>query len=176
MTSSRLQKDKDLAARAKVGETLAFETLYRVHVSRVYTHAVYLVGRDGAEEVVQDAFFRAWQKIDTWRGDASFGSWVSGISTRIGLDYLRRKQGSLVVLEDGHLSTPAKDTDDASELAKAIAGLPIRTRTVFLLHEVEGLEHQEVAVLLGINVGTSKSQLHRARRLLRTTLMKNDEV
>ncbi|MDX1443383.1 MAG: sigma-70 family RNA polymerase sigma factor [Gammaproteobacteria bacterium] len=164
-------------ARARQGDVAAFEQLYRAHVGRIHAVCLRLAGDPGvAEECVQEAFITAWRKLDGFRGDSAFGSWLYRVATNEVMGHFRR-QGR----RDRHLQ-PVSDhewesfTESEAEagtdmdLEAAIAQLPEGARTVFVLHDVEGRQHDEIAELVGIAVGTSKAQLHRARRLLRERL------
>ena len=153
----------------------AFEELYRRHSGSLYTLAVRMLGVDQAEEGVQDAFLRAWRKLDSYRAEAPFGIWLRRLATRVYIDRLRPAMRDRAQLGDFDPSDVGGNPGLALDLAAAIAELPVRTRAVFVLHEIEGVDHAEVARQLGVDPGTSKSQLHRARRLLRARLTDRDE-
>lgn len=161
-------------ARARSGDLGAFEELYRRHAKRVYAVCLRMTADPTrAEDHTQETFVRAWQKLDSFRGETGFGAWVS----RVAINVVRsawRGSGRHEQRErpmDG-VDTAAVPTSHgtALDLERAIAGLPTGAREVFVLHDVEGYRHDEVAGLLDVTVGTSKSQLHRARRLLREAL------
>ena len=163
--------DATLAARGDVG---AFERLYREHEAAVHTLASRMLGADEADEVTQDVFVRVWQRLGTFRGQSRFGTWLHRVAVNV---ILSRRQ--TLALNRGRFSeATALDTlgtrADAPELRMdfeaAIGTLPEGARRVFVLHDVEGYPHEEIAKLLGITAGTSKSQLHRARMLLRAHL------
>lgn len=131
--------------------------------------------RDVADEVTQDVFVRAWEKLDTFRGEAAFGSWLYQVAIHEILGRRRReaRRNSRRVQGDGTIErtpTRAARPDLAVDLEAALEELPDGARQVFVLHDVEGYRHREIAELLGVSVGTSKSQLHRARQLLRAEL------
>ena len=166
-----------LIRRARAGDTAAFERLYRANVGRVYALCLRLAGDSvRAEELTQDAFVRAWEKLGSFRGDAAFSTWLHRIAVNVFLMSTRsegRRSARLRVVGDsvevesaGRSSSP----DDGIDLEKAIGGLPEGARTVFVLHDIEGYQHDEIARLMNIAPGTSKSQLHRARKLLREAL------
>lgn len=156
--------------RARQGDEEAFEQLYREHVGRVNALCLRLCGDPArAEELTQRTFVKAWTSLGRFRGEAAFGTWLHRIAVRVVLDeerspWWRRRQGA--VPERGHRPEPGHGVD----LERALADLPPKARQVLVLHDVEGWRHQDVAEALGISVGTSKSQLGRARRLLRERL------
>ncbi|MBK8003420.1 MAG: RNA polymerase sigma factor [Gemmatimonadetes bacterium] len=163
------------AALAQSGDAQAFERLYRRHVNRVHT----LVRRmldDDAEEVTQEVLIRAWRKLDTFRGEASFGTWLHRIAVNVALNHRtarsRFRERFLPEPDEESASFPARPVSPAQGLdfEGAIAALPPGARRVFVLHDVEGYRHEEIAGLLGVSVGTSKSQLHYARMQLRRAL------
>ncbi len=161
--------DAALAAR---GDARAFERLYREHVGRVHALARRMTGGELAEELTQEVFVRAWQKLATFRGEAAFGTWLHRLAVNLILSRRaalaverRRRRGGSEVLE----IVPARPAgrEFAVDFEAAIARLPEGARQIFVLHDVEGYKHEEIAGLLGIASGTSKAQLHRARMLLR---------
>ncbi len=177
MASNTGSADQDLVKQARLGDTGAFEQLYRSNVGRVYAVCLRMTGDASlAEELVQEAFFRAWCKIDSFRGDSAFSTWLHRLTVNVVLGHgrsrSRRERGQRV--SDTVLETepqPRRATPDKSvDLERAIATLPDRARAVFVLHDVEGYKHNEIATLTGMAVGTSKAQLHRARQLLRKAL------
>jgi RNA polymerase sigma-70 factor (ECF subfamily) len=161
-------------ARARSGDLGAFEELYRRHASRIYALCLRMTADPArAEDHTQETFVRAWQKLDTFRGETGFAAWVSRVAVNVvrsawrGSGRRERREQPMEVIEAPAMSTA---DDVALDLERAIAGLPAGAREVFVLHDVEGYRHDEVAGLLDVTVGTSKSQLHRARRLLREAL------
>lgn len=157
------------------GDIRAFERLYRGHVDRIHGLARRMVGTEDADELTQDVFVRAWQKLGTFRGESAFGTWLHRLAVNVLLGHRstrRRRQERFV--EDAEAVDAAAaappDTAAAIDVEGALAGLPQGARRVFVLHDVEGYRHEEIADLLGVTVGTSKSQLHRARMMLRTRL------
>ncbi len=166
------QAEKDLVSRAQNGEKAAFETLYRQHVGRVYALCLRMTGQAAlADDCVQEAFIRAWQKLPGFRGQSAFGTWIHRIAVNQVLGHKRssRRQGAhleLLASQMTDASTPAPDTA-GFDIEIAITKLPAGARDVLLLCGVAGFTHEEASSMLGIAVGTSKAQLHRARRLLK---------
>lgn len=161
------------ARRAADGDHDAFERLYRGHVGRIHALARRMVGDDVAEDLTQEVFVRAWQKLSSFRGDAKFGTWLH----RLAVNHLlsrretERKRDARSVRGEGILDTLRapirRKSAEAMDLEEAVRLLPDGAREVFVLYDVEGYTHEEVAEMVGISTGTSKSQLHRARMLLR---------
>lgn len=168
--------ESELVRAATGGDTRAFESLYRRHVARVHGAVLRLVGYDHgrAEELVQEAFVRAWQKLDGFRQESAFGTWMYRLAVNTALMALRSRAADPVreAGEDG----PPEVADEPfcpaerEELERAIADLPPRARAVLVLHDVEGWRHEDIANELGMAIGSSKAQLHRARGLLRRSL------
>lgn len=177
-TSTGSGRPLDLTVRrAQQGETAAFEQLYREHVGRVFALCLRLSGERGrAEELTQDVFVRAWEKLGTFQGKSAFGTWLHRLAVNLVLGDRRseavRVQRVFGTEEPEKFETPGRPPDPgaAMDLERAIATLPPGARTVFVLHDVEGYRHEEIADMHGTAVGTSKAQLHRARRLLREAL------
>ena len=166
---------------AQDGDVSAFERLYRRHQGRVYALSLRMCGNASeAEEMVQEAFVRCWQKLETFEGNSAFGSWLHRLTVNTILGRWRsagRYRERVVALE-GLSDVPSPQWQPspgtALDLEKAIAGLPDGARAVFVLHDVEGWKHREIAEQTGLAVGTCKTQLHRARRLLRVALTAED--
>jgi len=160
------------AVLAAAGDARAFERLYRTHVARIHGLARRMAGDDDAEELTQMTFVRAWQKLSTFRGEAKFGTWLHRVAINVILgrraslkvECSRRQEGEDVI--ETLPGRPAP-TEHRMDFDAAIGKLPSGARQIFVLHDVEGFKHEEIAKLLSINVGTSKAQLHRARMLLR---------
>jgi RNA polymerase sigma-70 factor, ECF subfamily len=169
-----VEPSRPLWERARDGDLRAFEALYREHVGRTHALAIRMIG-DGAEaeEVTQDIWVRAWERLESFRGESSFTTWLHRLAVNRILDHLRlrkRRDARSAPLDHPAAlarSTPPVRAEDRMELEHALAGLPDGARTVFVLHEVEGMKCREVAEATGVAVGTVKAQLHRARRLLR---------
>jgi RNA polymerase sigma-70 factor (ECF subfamily) len=162
------------AALAASGDAHAYERLYRRHVNRIHTLVRRMMGED-SEDVTQEVLIRAWQKLGTFRGEAAFGTWLHRLAVNVVLNHrsARGRWRKLFAEEPaGGFEPPAKPTSPAGgvDFEAAIAGLSPGARQVFVLHDVEGYRHEEIAGMLGIAVGTSKSQLHYARMALRQSL------
>ena len=171
--------DRALVKTAAGGGVAAFEALYRRHVGRVHGVIVRLVGGHGAraEDLTQEAFVRAWQALPAFRFESAFSTWLHRLAVNTALMELRSRR-----------SRPQDDADDAAldtlgsadsaghatalalDLERAVATLPPRARAVLVLYDIEGWKHEEIAIELGMAVGSSKAQLHRARGLLRARL------
>jgi RNA polymerase sigma-70 factor (ECF subfamily) len=167
--------------RCRRGELGAFEELYRAHAGRLFSLACRMLGNPAdAEDLLQDIFLAAHRKLDSFRGDAALGTWLYRLATNQILDHVRSRAGRAGQLTDG--LDDATVLADAGEhrlgdraisridLERALAQLPEGCRAAFVLHDVEGMEHREVADVLGIAEGTSKSQVHKARLRLRALL------
>ena len=170
-TAIPMRDEAALIARAQSGDTRAFEALYREHVDRVYGLCLRMTGNVGeAEDCAQEAFIQAWKKLDRFRGDSAFGTWMHRIAVNAVLGRIRkskREQDRIQVAAE-RTTSPASigDSGDLRDLSDAIDRLPEGARHVFVLNAVYGYSHQESSDMLGIAVGTTKAQLHRARRLL----------
>ena len=161
--------DAALAAR---GDAQAFRRLYEENVDRVHALARRMVGYEQALELTQDVFVRAWQKLHTFRGEARFSTWLHRLAVNLILSKraafaIERNRfiGDDEVLERVETRPPGREHH--MDFEKAIAQLPNGARMIFVLHDVEGYRHEEIAGLLGVTTGTTKAQLHRARMLLR---------
>jgi RNA polymerase sigma-70 factor (ECF subfamily) len=170
-------RDLALAERCRTGAPGAFEELYRAHAPRLFGLACRMVGRTEAEDLLQDIFLTAHRKLGLYKGESSLGTWLFRLATNQCLDYLRSRGARLSqlteTLDDDPVSVGAgtmRSAVDRLDLERGLATLPPGCRTVFVLHDVEGLEHREIGELLGISDGTSKSQLHKARCRLRAAL------
>jgi RNA polymerase sigma-70 factor (ECF subfamily) len=166
-----------LVERARRGQLPAFEALYRMHVGRIYALCLRITSHAGdAEEATQECFIRAWRGLGRFRGEAAFSSWLHRIALRVVFERFRtgRLERSLsresTLEEIESVAQPPVPDELALDLECAIHNLPPMARLVFVLHDVEGYEHPEIASLLHLAVGTSKAHLHRARRLLQDHL------
>jgi RNA polymerase sigma-70 factor (ECF subfamily) len=170
---------RPLALSAAVTESrapAAFEELYRENVGRIYALCLRMCGDAAqAEDLTQDVFIRAWKGLGTFRGDSQLSTWLHKMAVNVCLNWLDRggKRGrrnvhldDMSVLEERRSDSPESRMD----LERAIATLPPRARQVFVLHDVEGYRHEDIARMSGVAVGTVKAQLHRARRLLQQRL------
>ena len=166
------RQDVDLAVG---GDASAFERLYKGSVARVHGLARRMAGDDLADDLTQEVFIRAWEKLSTFRGDSSFNTWIHRLAVNLILsrrETIRRRQKRQVSLE-GVLESVASRRQSPGlsvDLESALTHLPDGARNVFVLYDVEGYSHDEIAGMMGITSGTSKSQLHRARMILRTHL------
>jgi len=167
----------DLIRRAQAGDVDAFEGVYRGHSGRVFALILRLTGdRSRAEELTQETFFKVWRHLSRYQLGTRFEAWLRtiAINTVYGdsRTRARRQSREVVSAQSQGWDPPARSVEPrlAMDLEKAIAGLPEGARKVFVLHEVEGLRHEEIGDCLGVAPGTSKAQLHRARKLLREAL------
>jgi RNA polymerase sigma-70 factor (ECF subfamily) len=170
-------REQFVVRRAQRGDLDAFESLYRSHVGRVHGLCLRMVADPSlAEDLTQETFIRAWRHIRTYRGESRFGGWMRRLAVNVVLadrrTRLRRSAFERDDIDPGDLGSPASAEvpDRRRDLESAIAGLPPGARTVFVLHDIEGYRHEEIAAFTGTTSGTSKAQLHRARRLLREAL------
>jgi RNA polymerase sigma-70 factor (ECF subfamily) len=167
--------------KAKAGDQGAFEKLYRAHSDRIHALCWRLCGGDKglAEDLVQESFIRAWSKLHLFRGESAFGTWMHRLAANVALSdrRIRLKRVTRELPLDENLERTIQGAKDISaglnaDLEQAIAGLPERARSVLVLYDVEGYRHAEIAELTGMAVGSSKAQLHRARKLVRKALEK----
>ena len=157
--------------QAQRSDARAFEALYRLHVDKVYGLCLRMTGNvSEAEDCAQEAFIQAWNKLDKFRGDSAFATWLHRIAVNTVLGRIRKSKREQDRIEAVAQTAPAPlstgDTGELRDLSEAIDRLPQGARHVFLLHAVYGYSHDEAGSMLGIAAGTSKAQLHRARRLL----------
>lgn len=174
-TTAGPDADRFDAALAGKGDTVAFERLYRRHTARIHSLCRRMLNPEQADEVTQDVFVRAWQKLHLFRGEAAFGTWLHRLAINVVL--AKRAEASRqrtrfsddeTIWERAAARPYASDTRMDFELA--LSRLPDGAREVFVLHDIEGYKHDEIASLLGVTAGTSKSQLHRARMALRDVM------
>ena len=165
-------------ALAAAGDRRAFERLYRAHANRVFSVCARMVGdRQRAEELTQDVFVRAWEKLSLFRGESAFGTWLHRLAVNLVLNARKsdaRRRGRFEEAggeaDEGFVAAVPLAPGDLLDLEAAIAMLPPGARRVFVLHDVEGYKHEEIAEMLGVTAGACKAQLHRARLLLRQRL------
>ena len=173
--------ERTLVEQAQAGDPQAFASLYSTHVGRVYALCLRMVGdRQRAEDLTQDAFVRAWQKIGQFRYQSLFSSWLHRLTVNLVLGRGRSRTRRLAKVQpvedleavEAVRALPVVPTvvGTGVDLERAIAALPPRARQVFVLHDVEGFKHEEIARIGSMAVGTSKAHLHRARRSLRELL------
>jgi RNA polymerase sigma-70 factor (ECF subfamily) len=161
--------------RAAGGDQGAFERLYRRHVARIHTMVRRMAGPDAADDLTQDIFVRAWDKLATFRGESAFGTWLYRLGVNVVLSRRRSDKHERTWIIDDEISLadaaqPSPHPAARMDLDSAIARLPDGARKVFVLHDVEGWTHEEIAEQMGLVPGTSKSQLSRARAALRRML------
>lgn len=171
--------------KAQAGDRLAFEQLYRSHCGRIYGLCWRMCGGDKAlaEDMVQEAFVRAWSKLDLFRGDSKFGTWLHRLTVNVVLSdrriRVKRLQRERELVDDLE-RTLVGDRDVfaglRNDLESAIAGLPERARSVLVLYDIEGYQHKEIAEMTGMAVGSSKAHLHRARKLLQEVLKDTENI
>lgn len=167
--------ERELIERARDGDRAAMESLYRAHSGRVHTVVRRLAGDDAlADDLAQEAWIRAFEKLHLFRGDASFGTWMYRLATNTALNHLRSAGRHRELEEEASeevRSTPPPSVDEAvinqKVLSDALDQLPPGYRQVLVLHDVEGLTHEEIGERLDVATGTSKSQLHKARARMR---------
>ncbi len=175
-------EDMALVERCRRGDLAAFDELYRAHAGKLFSVACRMLGNQtDAEDLLQEIFLTAHRKLDGFRGESALGTWLYRLATNHCLDYLRSRTARTNQLNDplddepGHFqagkSGLAEQTVAKMDLERALARLPEGCRAAFVLHDVQGLEHREVAQALGIAEGTSKSQVHKARQRLRALLL-----
>ncbi|MGH9497930.1 MAG: RNA polymerase sigma factor [Terriglobales bacterium] len=183
--------DSELVDRARNGDADAFATLFHTHKPRIYSLCLRMTNNTAeAEDITQEAFLQVFRKLSTFRGDSALSTWLHRIAVNTVLMRFRKKSFSELSLDE----TSTKNADakpvrreygtrdcrlagsvDRIALTQAIRELPEGYRTVFLLHEVEGYEHKEIAAFLGCSTGNSKSQLHKAKMRMRELLLDPQE-
>ncbi|WP_246048684.1 RNA polymerase sigma factor [Arenimonas terrae] len=177
------EEDHALVRAAGAGDMRAFEALYRKHSRRVYSVLWRLCGHEArAEDLVQEAFVRAWQALPGFRFESAFSTWLHRLAVNTALMEIRSRSGG-EALETDDAALEFQATADSAghrtalglDLERAVATLPPRARAVLVLHDIEGWKHEEIAAELGMAVGSSKAQLHRARNLLRKRLGEDHE-
>ena len=176
--------------RAQQQDHAAFETIYQLHQRRVYSLCLRMLKNvEQAEDLTQEAFIQVFRRISTYRGESSFTTWLHRVTVNVVLMSLRRKTLPMTSLEA--LTNPSDDSPasefgiadnrltgalDRLALERAIEQLPPGYKITFILHDIEGYEHNEIADLLGCSIGNSKSQLHKARMRLRELLLRNKSL
>lgn len=181
--------EKEAIGKAQRGDAAAFEYLYRSHSRRVYSLCLRMVGNPAeAEELTQEAFLQVFRKIGTFRGDSAFSTWLHRLAVNTVLMRLRKKTVTVMPLEGSPAGEEVDEQKkeygapdlaltgsiDRIQLELAMAQLPPGYKRVFVLHDVQGYEHHEIAEMLGSSIGNSKSQLHKARARLRKLLRDTD--
>ncbi len=190
--ASTVPLDSDLVRRAQQGDPDAFAALFNAHKSRIYSLCLRMTNNIAeAEDLTQDAFVQVFRKLASFRGDSALSTWIYRIAVNTVLMHFRKKSLCQVSLDAPYTADEGenpvrrefgiRDNNldgcvDRVALAHALKELPPGYRTIFLLHEVDGYEHQEIAVLLGCSVGNSKSQLHKAKLRIRQILLRSQEA
>src|SRR5829696_1285501 len=173
--SEAVEDDASDVAAAAAGDVHAFERVYRRHVARIHSTAVRMLGAEEADDATQDVFVRAWQRLGQFRGDSAFGTWLF----RLGVNVMLSRREVVAIrsrrhVDDAELVETLASRDSSPDLGvdfeTAMHRLPPGMRQIFVLHDIEGYKHDEIAAMLGIAQGTSKSQLHRVRLVLRKYL------
>ena len=172
-------EDHGLVQAAALGDQAAFEALYRRHSRRIFAVLFRLSGGQAAraEDLVQETFIRAWQALPAFRFESAFSTWLHRLAVNTALMQIRSRAGaedsetddSALAYLPSH-DTAGERTRERMDLERVVATLPERARAVLVLHDIEGWKHEEIAIELGMAVGSSKAQLHRARKLLRQRL------
>lgn len=169
----------ELVRRSMDGDHRAYESLYRLHRDRIYGLLWRLCGGQHAlaEDLLQESFVRAWQKLESFRGDSQFGTWIHRLAVNVALSDRRTRLRTVAkeveldeAIDRRAVGAPDVRADKTRDLEQAIAKLPERARTVLVLYDIEGYKHAEIADMTGMAVGSSKAQLHRARTILREEL------
>jgi RNA polymerase sigma-70 factor (ECF subfamily) len=167
-------------AKAAEGDVRAFEQLYAAHLPKVHSLVRRMTGGRDADELTQDVFVRVWQKLASFRGDSAFATWLHRLAVNVVIEKFRTDTLRRQRLYDGEgifdtLPAPGRSGDLAIDFEAALEKLPDGAREIFVLHDVEGYKHNEIAAMLEISPGTSKAQLHRARMMLRRHLSARTE-
>lgn len=174
MATASIDAPNDEAAlirQAQRSDARAFEALYRLHIGKVYGICLRMTGNPSeAEDCAQEAFIQAWNKLDRFRGDSAFSTWLHRIAVNSVLGRMRKSKREqdriMAVAENAPPALATGDSGEMRDLSESVDRLPERARHVFVLHAVYGYSHDETGDMLGIAAGTSKAQLHRAKRLL----------
>jgi RNA polymerase sigma-70 factor, ECF subfamily len=184
-TPEQLNAEAEALARAQAGDPHAFAQIYALHKRRIYSLCLRMVNNAAeAEDLTQEAFLQLHRKIATFRGDSAFSTWLHRLAINVVLMHLRRKGLQVVSLDEAMEPSPeegpgrsfgAPDLSlagsiDRMALERAIGSLPAGYRLIFVLHDIEGYEHNEIAAMLDCSIGNSKSQLHKARLKLRDAM------
>ncbi len=170
--------ERELIERLRAGDAAAQRAFYDAHVDRIYRLAHRMTGDDElAQDFTQDSFIRAFDRIDQFRGDSAIGTWLHAIAARVVLNGMRKikrfRHREVPLDQVGGVASPSQraEPDLKVKLHRAIDELPEKYRMVFVMHDIEGYTHQEIAGSLGVQPGTSKAQLSRARARLRESLI-----
>ncbi|XOV80570.1 MAG: RNA polymerase sigma factor [Aestuariibacter sp.] len=166
------QKTARLIDAAKAGDRDAYRLLYEQYIGQVYALCVRLTGdQHHAEEAAQEVFIQVWQKLQNYRGDSKFSTWLHSVTSNIAISYLRKQKGWLQRMFDiedtSAMYAEAEQSAGDVDLDVYVKRLPERARIVFVLHAIEGYRHEEIARMMNTAVGSSKAQFHRAKQLLK---------
>jgi RNA polymerase sigma-70 factor (ECF subfamily) len=169
--------DDQLLVAVAAGEEAAFRQLYRRHTPRMRMLVLRILGgaEHDADDVVQESWVRAIARLESFRGDSTFATWLRGIGIRVAWELIRQRRGALS-LDDDMVSTESRDVGERIDLEAALRRLPAAWRAVVVLHDVEGFRHDEIAAALDVAVATSRSHLFRARRALRESLRSYERI
>jgi RNA polymerase sigma-70 factor (ECF subfamily) len=165
----------DDVARAAAGDVRAFERVYQLHLPQVHSLVRRMAGSRDVDELTQDVFVRVWQKLASFRGESAFSTWLHRLAVNVVIERFRTETAARLRTHQGEdifetLAAPLRSGDVSMDFEAALGKLPDGAREIFVLHDVEGYKHHEIATLLDISAGTSKAQLHRARMMLRKHL------
>ena len=167
----------ELVRRVQAGDVEAFEPLYRSHVDRVYALCLRMSDSSTeAAELTQDVFVRCWERLGSFRGHSRFGTWLHRVAVNVVLEHIRtrnRREARVEPTDDPEMlggGATERSDDTRMDLERAVRELPPKARAVFILHDIEGYRHREIAEMTGSAPGTLRAQLHRARRLLMEAL------
>lgn len=168
------QEELQLVLRCQNGDRKAYEQLYRANVGKVYALCLRMCGNKTlAEDLAQDSFIRAWQKIGSFKGNSAFSSWLYRLTSNVVIGYLRQQSKWHMIEFDNGVHEKKMGTDDMQterhDLEKVLQRMPDQARVILILYEYLGYQHNEISELTGMAVGTSKSHLHRARGYLKET-------
>ena len=166
-----VDKEQEWISEAKRGDQTAFHQLYNNYHRRIYALCFrMLANKESAEDVCQEVFVQVWQKLENFRGESKFSTWLHSVATNIVLGHIRKNKNWLqkvFSIEDQVVEEASSEMAEISNLDKQILRLPERARLVFVLFAVEGYRHEEIGKMLNMAVGSSKAQYHRARSLLK---------
>ena len=165
------ESEMALIVKASAGDKIAFKAIYEAHLPRVYGLCSRLCAdKSQAEDATQEVFIQLWRKIQNFQGDSKFSTWLHSVATNITISYIRKQKGwwqKMMNIEDSSYQHQESEASmDSIDLEALVKRLPERARLVFVLHAIEGYRHEQVAEILDMAVGTSKTQFHRARKLL----------
>ncbi|WP_432277231.1 RNA polymerase sigma factor [Glaciecola petra] len=173
VSDKQLNNETEMAliVKATAGDKAAFKALYDAHLPRIYGLCSRLCAdRSQAEDATQEVFIQLWQKIKNFNGESKFSTWLHSVATNITISYIRKQKGwwqKMMNIEDSpYQEQIAEASMNSIDLEALVKRLPERARLVFVLHAIEGYRHEQIAEILDMAIGTSKTQFHRARKLL----------